>query len=171
MEKLTYRDKDGRARLTNYGAQMYCSTQATADCFAKLEEELSDYKEIGLEPEIIKNCILTQKLIDSGCTPVGIGIPLKHLFELAEAESNGNLIMPPCKVGDIMYYIKDGYFRPKEQCEVSEPCTVKEISVKNIRGKLHYGFILSNGSRYGFNSIGKTVFFSHEEAENAIKEN
>lgn len=38
MDRLTYRDDEGRARLTEYGRQMYCSTQATADCFAELEE-------------------------------------------------------------------------------------------------------------------------------------
>lgn len=41
MERLTYRDEHGRARLTNYGARMYCSTQATADCFCELEEALA----------------------------------------------------------------------------------------------------------------------------------
>lgn len=40
MDRLTYRDDEGRARLTKYGMRMYCSTQATADCFAKLEESV-----------------------------------------------------------------------------------------------------------------------------------
>ena len=40
MERMTYRDETGRARLTLFGKQMYCSTQATADCICKLEEAL-----------------------------------------------------------------------------------------------------------------------------------
>lgn len=40
MDRLTYRDDTGRARLTRYGVRMYCSTQATADCFAELEESI-----------------------------------------------------------------------------------------------------------------------------------
>lgn len=40
MDRLTYRDGTGRARLTRYGVRMYCSTQATADCFAELEESI-----------------------------------------------------------------------------------------------------------------------------------
>lgn len=40
MDRLTYRDDDGRARLTKYGVKMYCSTQAVADCFAELEESI-----------------------------------------------------------------------------------------------------------------------------------
>ena len=42
MERLTYRDNNGRALLTNFGKQMYCSSQATADCVCKLEESLED---------------------------------------------------------------------------------------------------------------------------------
>ena len=42
MERLTYRDNSGRALLTHFGKQMYCSTQATADCVCKLEECLED---------------------------------------------------------------------------------------------------------------------------------
>lgn len=48
MERLTYRDEDGRAHLTLYGKQMYCSTQATADCFCAIEERLEP------KPPIVK---------------------------------------------------------------------------------------------------------------------
>ena len=41
MERMTYRDEAGRAKLTRFGKQMYGSTQATADCVCKLEEELN----------------------------------------------------------------------------------------------------------------------------------
>lgn len=41
MERLTLRDDDSRALLTPYGLRIYCSTQATADCICKLEEELN----------------------------------------------------------------------------------------------------------------------------------
>lgn len=42
MKRLTYRKKDGRNWFTNYGARIYCSSQATADTFAKLEEQLEN---------------------------------------------------------------------------------------------------------------------------------
>lgn len=45
MERMTKRDEDGRARLTKFGMQMYCSTQATADCLAKLEDRLAAYED------------------------------------------------------------------------------------------------------------------------------
>lgn len=40
MERMTYRDETGRARLTLFGKQVYGSTQTTADCICKLEEAL-----------------------------------------------------------------------------------------------------------------------------------
>ena len=38
MERLTFRDSDGRALLTDYGMRIYCSTQAMADILCKYEE-------------------------------------------------------------------------------------------------------------------------------------
>lgn len=40
MERLTYRDSDGRALLNNKGMKIYCSTQATADVLCKYEEQI-----------------------------------------------------------------------------------------------------------------------------------
>ena len=40
MERMTYRDENGRAQMTLFGKQVYCLTQATADCVCKLEEAL-----------------------------------------------------------------------------------------------------------------------------------
>lgn len=94
---------------------------------------------------------------------------LDKLAAYEDAEEQGRLIVPPCIVGDVMYYIYGGYYKPKELCTVSRPCKVKEISIKIVKGKMNYGFILDNGSRYSFSSIGKTVFFSREEAEKALE--
>lgn len=37
---MTYRDETGRAQMTLYGKQMYCSSQAMADRVCKMEEAL-----------------------------------------------------------------------------------------------------------------------------------
>ena len=47
MERLTYRDSDGRALLTNKGMKIYCSTQATADVLCKYEEIIGPEIEIS----------------------------------------------------------------------------------------------------------------------------
>ena len=60
MDRLTYRDDTGRALLTLYGKQMYCSTQATADCFAKLEESIPRWipvtERLPERPEYYPHC-------------------------------------------------------------------------------------------------------------------
>lgn len=110
MERLTERDKDGRAQLTNYGKQMYCSTQATADCFAELEERLTKYE---------------------------------------QAEADGRLIILPCKVGDVLYMLIPYTFGS----------FINKFTIPNIQ------WILENQER-----IGKTMFFSREQAALSRKE-
>lgn len=58
MERLTYRDNNGMAVLTLFGKQIYCSTQATADCFCKFEEHF--------EPKLAKIIEITDS--DGGKT-------------------------------------------------------------------------------------------------------
>lgn len=81
-----------------------------------------------------------------------------------------NVIELPCKVGDTVYYIKGGYCKKPEFCEVSRPCKVVEVSLKLQRNKnrIMRGFITDNGTRYSFDSIGKTVFLTKEDAEEAL---
>lgn len=79
-------------------------------------------------------------------------------------------VVLPCKVGDYVYYIKGGYYKEPRFCEVSRPCKIVEVSFKLKRdsGCVMYGFITDNGTRYSFNSIGKNVFLTKEEAEAAL---
>ena len=82
-------------------------------------------------------------------------------------------ILPPVTVGQTVYYIVGGYYRSPENCKVSDPCKVVEISYKQqtrntktgTELRLLAGFITDNGTRYSFDGIGKTVFLTREEAE------
>ena len=91
--------------------------------------------------------------------------------ELADYLLAHGVIVPPCKVGDTVYYIKGGYYKDPKYCEVSRPCRVVEVSLKLQRNGEHVmrGFITDNGTRYNFDSIGKTVFLAREEAEKALE--
>ena len=71
----------------------------------------------------------------------------------------------PVAVGDKLWYIKGGYYDAAVQKPVE--ITVTEISQKIVRKKLEWGFI-ANGTRYSFSAIGKKVFFTRAEAEEAI---
>lgn len=93
------------------------------------------------------------------------------LEQIADHLIANGVTIHPVKVGDYVYYIKGGYYKSPEFCEVSRPCKVVEVTSKLQRssGTVMHGFITDNGTRYSFNGIGKTVFLSHEEAVNALK--
>ena len=76
--------------------------------------------------------------------------------------------LPPVHVGSTVYYIVGATHKSPENCRVSTPREVVEISYKRQRGserRTMSGFITEDGVRYSFNGIGKTVFLTREEAE------
>lgn len=88
-----------------------------------------------------------------------------RLRELAEADKDGRLVVPPCKAGDTVY-------------EVTGRKTISEYRVKAIRVELFCTFIewhivagFVDKSIFGVpvNEIGKTVFLTREEAEAALE--
>ena len=88
-----------------------------------------------------------------------------RLRELAEADKDGRLAVLPCKAGDTVY-------------EVTSRKTISEYRVKAIRVVLFCTFIewdivagFVDKSIFGVpvDEIGKTVFLTREEAENALE--
>ena len=90
--------------------------------------------------------------------------PMPPTFEVWAADNllaNG-VIVPPCKVGDKIYYpsaLNDRIFEK----------TVDEIMIHNNDGDI--GCYVHFASNYmPFENIGKTVFLTKEEAEEKLKE-
>ena len=93
----------------------------------------------------------------------------KAIERLADHLIANGVIVPPCKVGDTVYYIEGAYYNSKWQ--TVRPIKVTEISWKCDRSGRDLGFaLIANGTRYKFSSIGKTVFLTKEEAEKALAE-
>lgn len=86
---------------------------------------------------------------------------VKRLAEYEDAEERGTLIHLPCKVGDTVYCIVKGFENPFKG-------RVFEI---NIREKIIIRVALKGffGQAYMIDQIGKTVFLTREEAEQALK--
>ncbi len=92
-------------------------------------------------------------------------------YNEATADNADNLIengviAPPVSVGQKVWYIKGGYYNSghKKPCEIE----VTEINQKWHGKTVTWGFV-ANGTRYRFSSIGKTVFLTKDEAEQALK--
>lgn len=87
---------------------------------------------------------------------------LDRLADYEDAEEQGKLIVLPCNVGDQVWFI-----RPLQQKPTIEETTIEKVGVRK-RGM----FIkLSCNSIYetSTSAIGKSVFFSREEAEKALE--
>lgn len=146
-------------------AQRFVVQQLIED-YRRNREELRAYKATGLKPEEVlpkdKADEIALKLmrladLESLCN-------YTRLRELAEADKDGRLVVLPCKAGDTVY-------------EVTSRKTISEYRVKAIRVELFCTFIewdivagFVDKSIFGVpvDEIGKTVFLTREEAENAL---
>lgn len=176
MERLTKRDTDGQAMMDC----QKCNADWTgkhgkpmADCTAlycrnRLKDRLAAYEDSDCEPEEVlpkdKADEIALKLmrladLESLCS-------YTRLRELAEADKDGRVVVPPCKVGDRLY-------------EVTGRKTISVYKVKAIRVELFglfiewdivEGFVWQSLAGINAGEIGKTVFLTREEAEKALKE-
>ena len=133
------------------------------DCtsFDRLVERLAAYEDSGLEPEEVlpkdKADEIALKLmrladLESLCN-------YTRLRELAEADKAGQLVVLPCKVGDVLYR--------------ASPSGVVVHRVVNVvyRGLTSRWYIDTIPNLpYASEELGKTTFFTRDEAEKALME-
>lgn len=84
-----------------------------------------------------------------------------------DIEGIEDIVIPPVKVGQTLYYIKGYYYN--SSILTPTPITVTEISQKYCgkrpdNKRLEWAFI-ANGTRYKFSSIGKIIFYNIEDAQ------
>lgn len=77
-------------------------------------------------------------------------------FAWKQAESDGRLVVLPCKVGDVVYQ-RDSYGNLYE-------ATVQSIVIDNRRM-----IFITSGIGFDCDAIGKSVFLTREEAEKALE--
>ena len=148
-EELVKRLRD----MANYSAGGKCALcphegpyPDCVECYAEIQnraadaiERLAAYEDTGLEPEV---CAAYRKFEDEA---ISKKVTFNRIIELMNAETEGRLIVLPCKVGTAVYRLTynqhDGY--------LLEPSFFKITDI---------------------NSFGKTVFLTREKAEKALKE-
>ena len=171
MERLTKRDNDGQAMMDcekckadwtgKHGKPMVDCTALY--CRNRLKDRLAAYEDTGLTPGEIKSM---QEEHFSGLEMAKLHSALMELKKYQEADKDGRIVVPPCKVGDRLY-------------EVTGRKTISVYKVKAIRVELFglfiewdivEGFVWQSLSGINAGEIGKTVFLTREEAEKALKE-
>ena len=76
--------------------------------------------------------------------------------------ANG-VIVPPCKVGDVVYDLTFGEVNAYVVEKMNFTYTPNGLECVEVNAMGKYGLI------FNFNNIGKTVFLSREEAEKALE--
>ena len=96
-------------------------------------------------------------------------ISLQTAIDIVEAIIDEGVIMPPCKVGDIVYAKYSG----TNEIEYYVVGEVIHLGSDNFKFKAYLenedGYIVDNID-FGVKEIGKTVFLTKEEAEEKLKE-
>lgn len=118
-------------------------------------ERLKAYEDAGLSPQA---CAEAREIEE---TLSGYDYSISRMVELMKADKDGRVLILPCKVGDMAYWVHNG---------VITGCHVYRIQV-NRKGT--FVFLKSTISHGGFRTdacLGKTVFWSRVEAEKALQE-
>ena len=113
MERLTYRDKDGFPMMKKRGGFKQGGV-----------ERLAAYEDTGRTPEEVTALgkLFDYALEESKTLMEQLAL-LNRIRNLAEADRDGRLVVPPCKAGDTVY-------------EVTSRKTISEYRVKAIRVEL-----------------------------------
>lgn len=152
MERLTQRLRTGEVLMASEYEEKYTEQE----WISVLQDRLADYEDTGLTPGEVKSM---QEEHFSGLEMAKLHSALMELKKYQEADKDGRLVVLPCKVGDKLYRVFYG--------EIFEH-RVGSMKYFAIQGKWDietYPFCPCVES-----SIGKTIFWTREEAEKALEE-
>jgi hypothetical protein len=176
MERLTYRDKDGFPMMKKRGGFKQGGV-----------ERLAAYEDTGRTPEEVTALgkLFDYALEESKTLTEQLAL-LNRIRDLAEADRDGRLVVPPCKVGDTVWAVSGKIIK----CEIDEAYLcggggIEYIVTFDCDGSDCKGCPFSRWEQdcfgecyceceYGCSSfkdsdIGKTVFLTSEEAEKALE--
>ena len=166
-ERMTKRDTDGQAMMDCQKCEAdwtgkHCKPMV--DCTAlycrnRLKDRLAAYEDTGLTPELVREVAEFAVWVHEN--------GMDKIREWVKAEEEKRLGVMPCKAGDTLYYAPESY----ALCGYdSEPIFVKEVHWYN--GTVVVECYLDPDTNVSVitEDFGKTVFFTREEAEKALKE-
>lgn len=95
------------------------------------------------------------------------GITAERHKQICDAERENRCVVLPCKIDDVVYCIEKGFTyilkQIVNQFYINKKGTFVEVYNVNERGYI-------NHHQYPVSEFGKTILFSYEEAEQALKE-
>ena len=175
MERLTEHSKqtshENGICCTHFGSPECCEVGGNCALNCKWEEaaweRLARYEDTRLSPAEAHSMYGEWNAMMFVLNSIG---SYDRLRELAEADSDGRVVIPPCKVGDTVWVTRN----PWTGKLLKKPLDAYVNGVKMYSHGIYVNLLFDtrkiNGTRdYEINHIGKTVFLTHEEAEAALE--
>ena len=120
--------------------------------------QLAAYENTRITPEALKKPFTEDALLILTASVLRLGVD--RLRELAQAEKDGRLVVLPCRVGDTVYVVLMGRVFPFEVISVMLHGDTPTFKAQH---GMHLCWVFGN------DDIGKTVFLTREEAEEALE--
>lgn len=164
MERLTKRShdttKENGVCCTHFHSPECFMVEGNCSAGCKWKEaawgRLADYEDTHMMPSDVTSMRMDMAIIAA----LFNGVDVDRMKELTEADKNGRVMIAPCKVGDTAYWVHN---------RTVTVCRVYRIQM-NRKGT--FICLKSNKSHGAFRAdicLGKTIFFSSEEAEKAME--
>ena len=141
------------------------------DIFRKMARDLygrlKAYEDTGLEPEEVTALgkLFDYALKESKTLTEQLTL-LKHIRKLAEADKEGRCIIPPCKVGETVYFVN-----AKQILEFAVVgYAVDETGISWVYSENVDKIGNTTERPFSPDRFGKNTFFTREEAEKALQE-
>ena len=132
-------------------------------------ERLKAYEDTGLTPEEIKAPFTEDAMINLAAQ--ALGVEPSRLRELAVADKDGRCVVPPCKVGDMVWVIAHPWTGKLQKKPLVAYVNGMKLFTHGLYVNVLFDTIKINGTRdYGIIRIGKDVFLTSEEAEKELAE-
>ena len=132
----------------------FCTAVQAAHC-----PMLREYLDTELTPQEVRSMKFEWCAMMDALNSIGGGYT--RLRELAEADRDGRVVVPPCKVGDVVY----GFHGEKTIL----PMVAKWIETCTNGWCIAVQYAPMAPRFYQFSDFGKTVFPTREEAERALE--
>lgn len=107
---------------------------------------------------------------EKSCDNCPIQKAFEKIAEYEDLEEQEKLLMLPCKVGDTVYWVNNWFVR---HCSglINDKWHITESKVYGFfYSRLGLWIRLENEENFRISEIGKTVFLTHQEAEDKLKE-
>ena len=157
------------SRCQNMPGGSFCEDGACSQ--RKVWERLKAYEDTGLTPEEV---LPKDKADEIALKPMRLAdlesfCSYTRLRELAEADKDGRLVVLPWIPGLVLTHKNALYIIDEDEGKIYEDGLYEAEIGTNSEGRIAVNFMTLDSCLFYDEDIGKTVFLTREEAENALE--